>query len=178
MKRLLFTSVALLAFASPLRGQSQCTESGPDCTTPSGTLLINITIGRALFLTVTPTSTALTSPTSAHYNAGFAATTGPTTSLRSNAPWTLAISAASATWSATSTTTEAARTNKPAEDLLWAKTSAGPFTPLTISPVTVASGNASTGTTAASLFYRTLYAWNLDTPGSYALQVVFTITAP
>lgn len=27
-------------------------------------------------------------------------------------------------------------------------------------------------------FYRTLYSWGLDTPGSYSLTVVFTLMAP
>jgi hypothetical protein len=178
MTRALAALALCLALAGPLRAQSNCTETGPTCTTASGTLMINITIGRALFLTVTPSMTALTSPTTAHYDAGFAETTGPTTAIRSNAPWVLAVSAASAVWSATNTQTQPARTNKPAEDLLWATSPGGPFVPLTISPASVASGNASTGTTAASLFYRTLYSWALDTPGEYSLQVVFTISSP
>ena len=170
--------VLILALAAPLHAQSNCTDSGATCSTASGTLLINITIGRALFLTVTPSTTALTAPTAAHYDAGFAATTGPTTAIRSNAPWVLAVSAASAVWSATDTQTQPARTSKPAEDLLWATSPGGPFAPLTISPAEIASGNASTGATAASLFYRTLYSWDLDTPGEYSLQLVFTISSP
>ena len=178
MTRALTGLAMCLALAMPLRAQSTCTETGAGCSTASGTLLINITIGRALFLTVTPSTTVLTAPTAAHYDAGFAETTGPTTAIRSNAPWVLAVSAASAAWSATDTQTQPARTNKPAEDLLWATSPGGPFVPLTISPAEIASGNASTGATAASLFYRTLYSWALDTPGEYNLQVVFTISSP
>ena len=178
MTRPLAAIVMCLALAMPLHAQSNCTDSGVTCSTASGTLLINITIGRALFLTVTPPTTALTAPTAAHYDAGFAETTGPTTAIRSNAPWVLAVSAASAVWSATDTQTQPARTNKPAEDLLWAASPAGPFVALTISPAAIASGNASTGATAASLFYRTLYSWALDTPGEYSLQVVFTVSSP
>jgi hypothetical protein len=176
--RALATLAVCLAFAMPLHAQSNCTDTGATCSTASGSLLINITIGRALFLTVTPSTTVLTPPTAAHYDLGFAATTGPTTAIRSNAPWVLAVSAASAVWSATDTQTQPARINKPAEDLLWATSSGGPFVPLTISPAAIASGNASTGATAASLFYRTLYSWALDTPGDYSLQLVFTISSP
>lgn len=170
--------ILLLAFASALQAQSNCTSNPAPCSTASGTLLINFTIGRALQLTVTPTSTSLTTPTPAHYDAGFAATTGPTTSIRSNAAWTLAISASASTWTAVSTQTEPARANKPAGDLTWSTSSGGPFVALSTTPVTVASGSATAGATAASLFYRTLYSWALDTPGDYSLQIVFTLTAP
>ena len=178
MKRILIAAFSLCAIATPLRGQGSCTNNLGSCSTTTGTMLINITIGRALLLTVTPSSTSLTSPTTTHYDAGFAATTGPTTAISSNAPWTLAISSATATWSATNTQTQPARTDKPASDLRWSTSSAGPFAALTTSPVTVASGTATTGVTAASLFYRTLYSWALDTPGEYSLQVVFTISSP
>lgn len=170
--------LAGLALALPLRAQSMCTETGPPCTTPSGTLMVNITIGRALQLVVSPTATVLTSPTALHYNNGRAATTGPTATVRSNAPWTLAISAAASTWSATDTQTQPARTNKPASDLLWSTSSSGTFLPLTLSPVSVVSGNATAGSTPTTFYYETLYNWTLDTPGQYSLQIVFTISSP
>ena len=171
--------LALLAcvFAAPLEAQ-QCTANPATCSNAANTALINLTIGRALQLVVTPTATSLTTPTPAHYDAGFAATTGPTTTIRSNAPWTLAISAGTTTWSAVNTQSEAARLNKPASDLTWSTSSSGTFTALGTTPVTVASGTATPGATAASLFYRTRYSWSLDTPGSYSLQIVFTISSP
>ncbi|MGQ0813261.1 MAG: hypothetical protein ACT4O1_02215 [Gemmatimonadota bacterium] len=180
MKRAAIVLTATLLSAAPLSAQSNCTSpsAGTPCSTASGTLLINITIGRAIQLALAPSSSSLTTPTPAHYDAGFAATTGPSATIRSNAAWTLAMSAAATTWTATDTGTQPARTNKPAGDLLWATSSGGPFTPLTTSAVTIASGGATAGMTAASLFYRTLYSWTLDTPGDYSLQVVFTITAP
>lgn len=173
-----YALVLLLALAPTLQAQSNCTSTPAPCSTASGTLLINFTIGRALQLTVTPTATSLTTPTPAHYNAGFAATTGPTASIKSNAPWTLGISAGAATWTAVSTQSEPARTNKPASDLTWSTSSSGPFVALSTTAVTFASGNATAGAIAASLFYRTLYSWALDTPGDYSLQIVFTLTAP
>lgn len=176
MKKLFL--IGLLALGTNTAfAQSRCATTAR-CSTASGRLLINFTIGRALLLNVTPTATSLTAPTATDYNTGYAATTGPTATIKSNAPWTLAISASAATWTATNTSTEPARTNKPASDLLWATAAGGPFTALTTTPATVAAGVATAGTTAASLYYRTLYVWNLDTPGSYGLQIVFTISSP
>ena len=40
-----------------------------------------------------------------------------------------------------------------------------------------AGGDPTAGTTV-QLYYRTLYQWQVDTPGNYALQVVFTISSP
>lgn len=172
-------SIALILLSPALlQAQSNCTANPASCSTAANTLLINLTVGRALQLSIAPTSTALSTPTPANYDAGFAATTGPTATLRSNAPWTLAISAGAATWTAVDTQSEPARTNKPASDLLWATAAGGPFVALTTTPATFASGVATAGATAPTLFYQTLYAWNLDTPGNYSLQIVFTITAP
>jgi len=175
------TFVALLVaalFASPVTAQASCqinTNSGT-CST-SGTLSITIGIGRAVQLELSAASTSLTPPTTADFEAGFASTTGPSGVVRSNAPWSLSISAGSATWTASNTQTEPARANKPSTDLLWSLSAAGPFTPLTTTPVTVATGAATSGA-SGTLFYRTRYDWLLDTPGNYSIQVILTIVAP
>jgi hypothetical protein len=44
--------------------------------------------------------------------------------------------------------------------------------------VTVQSIGATGGSSPVNLFYRTKYAWGLDTPGNYSLTVVFTLAAP
>lgn len=41
-----------------------------------------------------------------------------------------------------------------------------------------AVSGAATATTTSTFFYRTLYGWTLDTPGSYSIIVMFTVTAP
>ncbi len=123
-------------------------------------------------------STALTPPTTAHFDAGFNTTTGPTFTVSANAAWTLQVRASSGIWTATNTTPGApARTNKPAGDLQWSTASNGAFTALTIGDVTLFSG-AVTASNATTLYFRTLYDWALDTPGSYSLSLVLTLTAP
>ena len=167
----------LICIPMSLYAQTQCTANPANCSTPAGSLQITITIAKTFQMSLTSTTTALSTPTTATYNAGFAEDAGPTATIRSNAPWTLSISALTPTWSAVNTEAEPARVNKPASDLSWAVSSLGPFTNLTINPVQVASGPRTLASTI-SLFYRTLYQWDLDTPGIYSLPVVFTIVAP
>ena len=70
------------------------------------------------------------------------------------------------------------RPAKPAGDLQWSTSGGAPFTALTTSNATL--GSSATGTASASspVSYRTLWDYTLDTPGAYALDVVFTVTAP
>ena len=103
---------------------------------------------------------------------------GPIATVKSNRAWRLQLSGAAATWTATNTQPGvAARPNKPTTDLQWSTAVGGPFAGLTSVPVTAVSGAATAGATT-NFYYHTLYNWTLDTPGSYALTVVFTIVSP
>jgi hypothetical protein len=170
-----------LALAAPARAQAQiCTAQSPPATPwiCTGTTTASIVIGDVLSLTLSTTTTALTAPSANDYDAGFVANTGPTATVRANRAWRLQISASTATWTAVNTQPGVnARANKPAGDLLKASAVGGPFTALSTTPATVASGSAS-ARTASSFFFRTLYGWALDTPGAYSLVVRFTVIAP
>ena len=158
--------------------QSGCTSVFPlSCSTGNTALRINITVGRAVHLAIAPSATALTAPTAADYDAGFANTNGPTLTMRTNSPWNVAISAGAANWTAVDAGTEPAWTAKPAADLLWSTALSGPYNPMTTTPVTISTGVATAGT-PITLYFRTLYNWITDSPGNYSLQLVFTITAP
>jgi len=171
--------VVLLSGSARLNAQT-CIAQGPpatlwNCTANTSASLV---IGDVLSLTLSATTTALTPPVATDYDAGFVANTGPTATVRGNRAWRLQISAATATWTAVNTEPGVtARANKPAGDLLHATVSGGPFNALSTTPTTVASGAASAGT-ASNFFYRTLYAWAVDTPGTYSLVVTFTLLAP
>jgi hypothetical protein len=169
-------ALACAGFAAPVAAQN-CSGRG-SAASCAVTGSISIAIGRATHLTVAPVTTPLTTPTPGHYDAGFAATDGPTLTVRANSGWSLAISSATATWTATNTNPEAARTNKPAGDQRWSTSAMGVFTALSTTPTTVATGAGATAGANVSLFYRTLYSWGLDTPGAYSMQVVFTLSAP
>ena len=155
-----------------------CTAAGGGGTCSTVSIAASMTVNAVVQLTLSATSTALTPPGSTDYDAGFVANTGPSATVQCNTTCRLQISAGTALWAATTTVVSApARATKPAADLTWSTSSGGTFTSLTTSPVTVQSSAATAGATV-NLFYRTNYAWGLDTPGNYALTVVFTLAAP
>jgi hypothetical protein len=174
---LAMTAIAFMGLAGPSSLAAQCSLNGsPDNCNQLGS--VSMTAGRVVRLQVSAGATLLTAPTPADFDAGFNTTTGPTFTVSANAPWTLSLRASSALWTATNTSPGApARTTKPAADLKWSKTSNGTFVPLTTTDVTLVSGIA-TASNATNLFFQTLYNWTLDTPGSYSLTVVLTLTAP
>lgn len=176
---LLLVLVVVTLLGHPAAAQS-CTAalSGGAGSCSTVPIAANLTIGNVVQLSISATSTTLTSPGIANYNAGFVADPGPTATIQCNGPCRLQVSAATATWSATNTVVSApARANKPASDLTWSTSAGGSFTGLTTTPATVQSLSATAGS-SLSLFYRTLYAWNLDTPGNYSLTVVITLASP
>jgi hypothetical protein len=165
-------------FGTAVARAQTCTAPVPAgvCTTPPTST--TLTVGVMVQLTLSSTTTALTAPAPADYDAGFVADQGPTATVKANQAWRLQISALAPTWTATNTEPGvAARPGKPASDLLWGPAAGGPFTVIGTTPATAASGAATAGT-PKNLYYRTLYDWTLDTPGSYTLTVVFTLLSP
>ena len=161
----------------PVGASAQCSVNGsPDnCGVPAS---VSMTAGRVVRLEMSTGSTTLTAPTPADFDAGFNSTTGPTLTVSANAAWTLQIRAANPTWTATNTSPGApARVNKPAADLLWSIVSSGAFTPLSSVDASLVTGPA-TASSATTLYFRTLYDWTADTPGSYDLAIVLTLTSP
>jgi hypothetical protein len=162
--------------AMPGIAGAQCTASGlVDTCTVAGSA--SLTAGRVVRLEMSAGSTALTAPTTADFDAGFNTTTGPTLTVSANAPWMLQLRSASTFWAGTDTSSEPARTTKPAGDLRWSTISGGTFNALTTGDVTLVSGSA-TPSSATTLYFQTLYDWTLDTPGNYSLSVVLTLIAP
>ncbi len=169
--------IAACSIALPFRAGAQCTANGaPASCNLSGN--VSLTTGRVVRLQVNAGSTSLAAPTPADFDAGYNSTTGPTLTVSANAPWMLQVRASSASWTAVNTSPGApARTNKPAADLKWGTSAAGPFSALNTSDATLVSGSA-TASNATTLYFQTLYNWTSDTPGSYSLTVVLTLTAP
>lgn len=151
------------------------------CRTPvgaNGTCSLNVasslTIPTLLRLTIDDSSTALTTPTEAIYDAGTTVSTGPVATIKTNGNWTLLARATTATWTATGA---GARANKPAGDLAWGTSPGGPFTPMTTADVTIATGTRGAAN-LTSLFYQVAWSWPLDTPGTYTLTLIYTATSP
>src|SRR5512146_2987081 len=120
------------------------------------------------------TSITLAAPTSmADFGGGNTVqipTTGPTFTVKSNRPYKVQISAAAATFSGTAYA-------KPASDLAWSTSAVGTFAALSTAAV-VDSQNATAGSTSVGLFYKTTYDFLQDLPGTYSLDVKFTLVAP
>lgn len=176
---LAFTLIAVLTGLPALSATAvaQCTASGSGgtCNQPGS---VSMTAGRVVRLQMSAGSTALTAPTTADFDAGFNATTGPTLTISANAAWTLLLRSGATFWTATNTSPGApARTTKPAGDLTWSTASNGTFNGLTTGDINLVTG-AATAANATTLYFRTLYDWTLDTPGNYSLSVVLTLTSP
>ena len=179
MRRVIIGAIAMVlgVIARPTTALAQCTASGApaNCGLPGS---VSMTAGRVVRLQMSASSTSLTAPTTADFDAGFNSTTGPTVTVSANAAWTLHIRAASALWTATNTSpTAPARTNKPAADLMWSTAVGGGFAALSTSDASLVGGVATAGN-ATTLYFQTLYDWALDTPGNYSLSVVLTLTSP
>ncbi len=176
MLRGLALAVALTLLEDVAAGQS-CSAPVPNGSCSANTST-SLTVPDVMQLTLTTTSTALTPPVAADYDAGYVANAGPTATVKSNRPWRLQVSAGAATWTASNTQPGVnARASKPAADLEWGTSAGGPFAPLSVTPATAQSGSATAGTPASFIFH-TAYGWGLDTPGAYSLAVVFTLVAP
>jgi hypothetical protein len=97
-------------------------------------------------------------------------TTGPTYTVSANRNWKVQISAVAGSFTGPYA--------KPASDLAWSSTVAGSYVGLTTTPVDMTSGGPTTASAAAGVFYKTTYNIAADVPGSYSLDVKFTLVAP
>jgi len=121
------------------------------------------------------TSVTLTAPSSmADFSSGNTVqipTTGPTFTVKSNRAYKVQISAASAAFTGTTYA-------KPASDIAWSTSANGTFTALSTTAADVDAQNASAGSTSVGIFYKTTYGLLQDVPGTYSLDVKFTLVAP
>ncbi len=173
----LLGTLVSLTLAPAARAQGNCSTWGAaECTLGnSATYGITITVTRAARLELSATSIALATPGSAEFDAGFGQTTGPTLTVKANAAYTVTIRSTQATWTASPAP---ARANKPVGELLWSNSAAGPFVAMTTTNATLRTGAAATAGTAAPIYFRVVYNWLLDRPGTYSLPVQLTVTSP
>jgi len=168
---LLLSSVPVVAAL----GQGNCTRNGNGTCAVGGTATygLTLTITKASRVTVSTLTVTLPSPTLANYQAGVGSNGTLGVIVQANTPWSLAVAAVNATWTAS----PGGRANKPAEDLQWATAFAGPYTDMTTVNATVSSGTA-TAATNFTVHFRVKYAWTLDSPGDYNLPLRLVLTAP
>jgi hypothetical protein len=158
-----------MAAASQADGQASCT--GNPCTVQ---VTASATVNDVLKLTLSGTTTGLGTPTEADYDAGFMDVAGPTASVKANRPWHVDVAGAAATFTYTGAL---ANPNKPASSLQWG-TAAGTYANNMGASAALFSGTNGTGNASQAIFFRTLWAWASDVPGSYSLVINFTLAAP
>lgn len=174
--------IASLAWAAALlpgaRAEAQltCTVSVAGACTVGGaaSAAINITIQPATRVTMASSTVTIPQPTDASYTAGFGNPGSVAFEVRSNDVWAVSISSSSTTWSFSP---PSARSDKPRADLQWSLAPAGPYTDVSATLTSFASGSA-TNSSIQTLYLRSKYDWALDRPGTYSIAVQVTLTAP
>ncbi len=94
--------------------------------------------------------------------------------MKANRPWHVDVAGAAATFSYTGSL---ANPNKSASSLLWG-TTAGTYANNMGASTVLLSGANGTGNASQAIFFRTMWAWDSDVPGSYSLVINFTLAAP
>jgi hypothetical protein len=163
--------LATIALARPAAAQN-CQYTGTDGSC-SINLTSSLTVARLLRLTISDTSTAAPAPTEVDYDLGYQQFAPLNATVKTNGTWSLGIRATAATWTASG----GARANKPAGDLQRATAGGGPYTAVTTTNTTMVSGTAGAAN-LVTMFYRILWSYTVDTPGTYRLTVIYTLTAP
>lgn len=142
----------------------------------------NVTIPRVVRMTTNQPTTTLATPTAANYDAGFAATTGPLLTMQSNAGHSVLVRSSATTFTATGGTPgpDAPRAAKPAADLRVDTTATFPnnWAMSTTNRTVRTRATAATTPVSVTLFYRLLLSWTLDTPGTYTIPIIITLTSP
>lgn len=140
----------------------------------SATIALNVTVTRAIRLSLGSSTLALDVPSAMDFDAGFGQTAAPTFEVKSNSAYSISLRTTQATWTASPAP---ARANKPSSELQWAVAVGGPFTNVSTTATTIATG-AATASQVIPLQFRVRYNWLLDTPGTYSLPLQLTITSP
>jgi hypothetical protein len=171
MRHVWVGAVVATLVAGPSAAAAQATCTGNPC---SVQLTASATVNDVLRLTLSGASTSLGTPTETDYDAGYKDVAGPTASVKSNRPWHVDISGAAATFTYAGSL---ANPNKPASDLLWG-TSAGTYGNTMAGSAVLLNGATGTGSASQAMFFRTMWSWTSDVPGSYSLVINVTLAAP
>ncbi|HSA54604.1 MAG TPA: hypothetical protein VLE53_02820 [Gemmatimonadaceae bacterium] len=158
--------------AGPRQARAQLGCSGATCTVE-----ISMPVQEILRLTLSATGVALGSPVEADFQAGYRDVAGPavTVTMKGNRPFQVQLQGMTPLFTYTGVLPDPL---KPASQLLWATSAAG----LAGTPDHMgASGtffNGGPGSFTQPLFLRTLWNFGTDVPGTYAVAIQFTLSAP
>ena len=161
-------TVGLLGIAA-IPGQAQTTVNGSS----------SITIGTVLYISAANTSVAFAAPTGTNFDAGYLnSTTTTAITHRGNVRHSITVAAGAATMTASGggSGPDAARTTKPASDLRWS-TDGSTYAGLSTSAAAVRSAVARGAYSDLNVQYQMALSYADDTPGTYALNFVYTVAA-
>jgi hypothetical protein len=168
--------IAIAAATLPLAADAQnvCTVNGIGGTPCSTSRDLQGTVRFHVRLTVTPTLQPLGVPTADDYNNGFSIHAAAAIEVKANEPWEVSVRSNNGQWTESGA---GARPNKPRTDLEWGPSASGPWTTMTNALGVFDTGGPTDGE-FATLYFRILWSWTLDTPGTYTINVLINLTAP
>jgi hypothetical protein len=175
--RFLLAAVVLGSAISVSQANAQCSGNAGGCLTVN---TASATVNALVKLGMSATTTTLSSPTADQVEVGATlADAGPTFTVKANRSWTLNIRTSNpANWTYVGTLGG----TKPISDLTWSNAVAGSYVGISTTDALFLSGAAATNGTAASAFFKTVWAAGFtqpsNAPGVYSLAVVFSLTAP
>lgn len=136
----------------------------------------SLSIQSVLALSVTNNASPAITFTNSQYTNGYTVSNFNSFTVKSNQPWTLSVSAATANFSASGTY---ASSNMPASVIGVVKSGQSPYLQLTTTGQVLATGNRGNTSTTGNSFnmdFKANPGYNYG-PGIYTLSIVYTLTA-
>jgi hypothetical protein len=167
----------LIVVAATLTPLLSAPLAAQTCSTNPCTVQVtaSATVNDVMKLTLSGITADLGTPTDVDYTAGFKEAAGPTATVQSNRPWHVDVVGNNTTkFTYAGSFTDP---NKAASDLKWGTVSGTYGNNMSSSAVLKTGATGSSGT-AQQIFFKTLWAWTSDVPGTYSLVVNFTVAGP
>ena len=142
----------------------------------NGTINPTVSIQPVMAFTLTNNASPTLNFTNTQYSTGYTIPNFNSFAIKSNQPWKLSVSAATANFSASGTY---ASSNMPASVLGVVKSGQTPYVQLTTTDQTIATGNRGNSSTSGNSFnmdFKANPGYNYG-PGIYTLSIVYTLTA-
>jgi hypothetical protein len=174
-----FSISMTLALVTPVAAaQTSCSVTGtsgkcsPTVSLSSPGTIVNPAL---LQLTVSPTSSTYTAAaTDMNASNGLAAQSVVTLTVEANRSWTVHVNGNTSVWSGSS----GAWTSKPVGDLIWSLTPTGTTTAMSTTAQTLTTGSPGLGSPGVAVYMRPVAHWTTDKPGTYSMNVTFTLSTP
>lgn len=169
--KLMAAAAGIMSVAGATLASAQGSCSANPCTVQVNA---SAAVPELLRLTLSSTTSDLGTPTEADFDAGFKDASGPTATVKSNRPWHVDVVGAAGAFTYAGSSPDP---NKPSSQLQWG-TTLGTYGQNMGTSAALFSGATGTSGSSQPIFFRTLWSWTSDVPGSYSLAINFTLAAP